>query len=56
MNTGHFTQVVWKGSQQLGCGVASCPAIPGGTFYVCRYVPAGNVQGAFPNNVTPANN
>ena len=24
MNTGHFTQVVWKSSTQLGIGVAPC--------------------------------
>ena len=22
----HFTQVVWKGSSQLGCAVVTCPA------------------------------
>ena len=27
---GHFTQVVWKGSTELGCGVA-------GPYVTCRY-------------------
>ena len=28
--TGHFTQVVWKGSTELGCGIS-------GVFVVCHY-------------------
>ncbi|XP_053551404.1 Golgi-associated plant pathogenesis-related protein 1-like [Bombina bombina] len=40
MNTGHFTQVVWKDSKQLGVGVATDGR---GTFYVVgQYSPAGN--------------
>lgn len=54
--TGHFTQVVWKSSTQLGCGAARGTKTMNGTkfnaFYVvCHYVPAGNVQGQFPANV-----
>lgn len=54
--TGHFTQVVWKSSTQLGCGAARGTKTMNGTkfnaFYVvCHYVPAGNVQGQFPSNV-----
>jgi hypothetical protein len=36
---GHFTQVVWKGSKQVGCGVAACGDK---TYWVCRYTPTGN--------------
>ena len=55
-DTGHFTQVVWKGSTQLGCGAAQGTATIKGTKYnafyvVCQYAPAGNVQGQFPDNV-----
>ena len=42
--TGHFTQVVWKGSERLGCGVS-------GSVLVCRYEPAGNFLGEFAANV-----
>ena len=54
--TGHFTQVVWKSSTQLGCGAAQGTATINGTKYnafylVCHYAPAGNVTGQFPNNV-----
>lgn len=40
---GHFTQVIWKESRQLGCGAATCN-IGGntGTYWVCRYAPPGN--------------
>lgn len=56
MGTGHFTQVVWKGSTELGCGAAEGTATLDGTtfnaFYVvCHYAPAGNMMGDFPNNV-----
>lgn len=44
---GHFTQIVWKGSTKLGCGVS-------GVYVVCRYCEvAGNMQGDFPDNVLP---
>lgn len=54
--TGHFTQVVWKSSTQLGCGTAKGTKTLNGTKYnafyvVCHYLPAGNVQGQFPANV-----
>ena len=54
--TGHFTQVVWKSSTQLGCGAAQGTKTMNGTkfkaFYVvCHYAPAGNVQGQFSANV-----
>jgi glioma pathogenesis-related protein 2 len=54
--TGHFTQVVWKSSTQLGCGAAQGTKTINGTKYnafyvVCHYAPAGNVQGQFPANV-----
>ncbi len=46
--TGHFTQVVWRGTTHLGCGRAVCP---GAEIWVCNYGPPGNVQGDFPRNV-----
>jgi uncharacterized protein YkwD len=42
---GHFTQVIWKDTRQLGCGRATCN-INGhqGTHWVCRYGPPGNTN------------
>lgn len=42
---GHFTQVVWKDTEYLGCGRATCE-INGhqGTQWVCRYKLRGNVN------------
>ena len=44
--TGHFTQVVWKDSVEIGCAVnLNCNNMFGGgqnSAVVCRYLPAGN--------------
>jgi hypothetical protein len=41
-DVGHYTQVIWPGTQQVGCAVAHNKAHD---FLVCRYWPAGNVFG-----------
>lgn len=45
---GHFTQVVWYRSDQLGCAVAHCPHSTFKYFYVCHYCPPGNYQYTHP--------
>ncbi|KAJ8384872.1 hypothetical protein AAFF_G00196800 [Aldrovandia affinis] len=50
--TGHFTQVVWKSSEEIGVGLAT----DGNTVYVVgQYSPAGNTanKGYFEKNVLP---
>ncbi|KAG0585482.1 hypothetical protein M758_2G014700 [Ceratodon purpureus] len=52
---GHYTQVVWRNSQSVGCGSATCPG--GGKFVVCSYYPPGNYNGQKPylqSKTTPA--
>lgn len=51
-SSGHFSQVVWKNTTELGCGRAVCQ---GNDLWVCNYAPAGNYIGQFPQNVPPAN-
>jgi len=51
MNTGHFTQLVWKGSKQIGCG-ASCNN-SNKCYVTCNYYPPGNYIGQFASNVFP---
>uniref|UniRef100_A0A8C3PBI8 ShKT domain-containing protein n=1 Tax=Chrysemys picta bellii TaxID=8478 RepID=A0A8C3PBI8_CHRPI len=41
---GHYTQVVWYKSYQIGCAVAFCPESEYNYFYVCHYCPAGNIN------------
>jgi hypothetical protein len=50
---GHYTQVVWRDSQRLGCGVATCTTnspFGGGSWqlWVCNYDPPGNYVGEKP--------
>lgn len=49
---GHYTQVVWSSTTDIGCGAAYCDNIQGigrgGTMIVCRYGPAGNYRGRAP--------
>jgi len=54
MNTGHFTQVVWVKSTELGVGVATSAS--GKVYVVARYLPSGNWSGQFATNVLPAIN
>lgn len=48
--TGHFTQLVWKGSEQVGCARKDCGASRG-SYVVCEYYPRGNIIGRFVQNV-----
>ncbi len=43
---GHYTQVVWRNSTDLGCGVA--PHKSYGKLLVCNYSPPGNYNGQRP--------
>lgn len=47
--TGHFTQIVWQNSKEMGAGKAVSSS--GAQFVVARYQPPGNVRGQFPENV-----
>lgn len=52
MKTGHFTQVVWSSSRELGIGKATGThdGVPC-TYIVARYRPAGNYEGQFQTEV-----
>lgn len=46
--TGHFTQVVWKGSERVGVGIG----VNGSQYYVvANYDPPGNYISHYANNV-----
>ena len=54
--TGHFTQVVWKTSIELGIGRAESTKRGMKCAYIVgRYKPAGNMMGTFPENVPKGN-
>lgn len=54
MNTGHFTQLVWKESTKLGIGVARMNWQGHNAWLVVgRYKKHGNMAGAFTANVAP---
>jgi len=48
--TGHFTQLVWQSTTDVGVGVARGESV---TIVVADFAPAGNVQGQFDKNVHP---
>jgi len=53
--TGHFTQMVWKGSTSVGFGVAFKKVGMGNykSIVVARFSPPGNMRGAYAQNVMP---
>ncbi|MDB4964983.1 MAG: hypothetical protein JWN44_672 [Myxococcales bacterium] len=50
MKTGHFTQVVWRGTHEVGCGRSQCNGLD---VWICQYDPPGNVEGQYRENVQP---
>ena len=50
-STGHFTQIVWVDSTEMGAGIAESSS--GAQFVVARYTPPGNVLNKFGENVRP---
>ncbi|MGN6106998.1 MAG: CAP domain-containing protein [Kofleriaceae bacterium] len=45
---GHYTQVVWRDTREVGCALYRCPGLQYGSSIVCDYGPGGNVNGARP--------
>jgi uncharacterized protein YkwD len=52
---GHYTQLVWKSSQRVGCAVQTCSQnspfgakFPNWDLWVCQYSPPGNFVGQRP--------
>ena len=39
---GHYTQIVWPSTEEVGCGMAVCRSL--GQVWVCRYRPRGNIR------------
>lgn len=50
METGHFTQVVWTTTTQIGCGMSQCKGMD---VWVCNYDPPGNWEGRYREHVLP---
>uniref|UniRef100_V5ID90 Putative scp gapr-1 like scp-like extracellular protein n=2 Tax=Ixodes ricinus TaxID=34613 RepID=V5ID90_IXORI len=48
--TAHFTQIVWKATEYVGCGWAHNPQTKV-LFVVCNYWQQGNMEGQFRANV-----
>jgi pathogenesis-related protein 1 len=43
---GHYTQLVWKSTKEVGCAMSVCG--DNGQIWVCSYYPPGNVVGQKP--------
>nr|CAH8865328.1 unnamed protein product [Trichobilharzia regenti] len=50
---GHYTQVVWQRTTDVGCGVTACPDFPYALSIVCNYGPGGNYVGRHPYETAP---
>jgi len=52
MQTGHFTQLVWKDTQKVGAGLAY-NGDRTKAYVVAQYAPPGNYEGEYEENVLP---
>jgi uncharacterized protein YkwD len=43
---GHYTQIVWRGAEEVGCAKSICD--DKSQLWVCRYNPPGNYKGEWP--------
>ncbi|KAG9444308.1 hypothetical protein H6P81_015648 [Aristolochia fimbriata] len=46
---GHYTQIIWRTSQRMGCEQVNCPS--GDTYITCNYDPPGNYVGETPFDI-----
>ena len=53
LENGHFTQLVWRKTREIGIGCARSENGDGLSYVVARYWPPGNVVTAFEENVLP---
>ena len=49
--TGHFTQIVWKDTTDVGCGITISKDAK--IYAVCNYSPSGNFRNEYEENVLP---
>ncbi len=50
---GHYTQIVWRDTKRVGCGIIRCDTLEGlnvnnAWYVVCDYAPGGNYMGQQP--------
>lgn len=45
---GHYTQLVWRDTLEVGCALATCPGLTYSSVIVCDYGPGGNISGQRP--------
>ena len=49
---GHFTQIVWQDTKEVGCAYNPCPNLD---TIICNFYPAGNYKNEFALKVSPPN-